>query len=130
LESKRLTNYTTDDVGIVADVFRLAQAAGDNELALNGSAIALPPTPKLELFYGIEPHRTIGYACVCGFFDDPILTLPRVIGIALIDPQSRALLLRIHLENDKAHRSDHGCGVPMTLRCTGVEALSPQGATT
>ena len=27
-KSKRLTNYTADDVGIVVDVFRLAQAAG------------------------------------------------------------------------------------------------------
>jgi hypothetical protein len=70
------------------------------ELALNGSAIALPPTPKLELFYGIEPQRTIGYAPGPGFFDDPILTLPGVIGIALIDPQNRGLLLRIHLENE------------------------------
>jgi hypothetical protein len=28
VERKRLTNYTGDDVGIVADAFRLAQAAG------------------------------------------------------------------------------------------------------
>src|SRR4029077_18841813 len=28
IKSKRLTNYTPDDVGIVAGVFRLAQAAG------------------------------------------------------------------------------------------------------
>ena len=28
INRKRLTNYTADDVGIVVDVFRLAQAAG------------------------------------------------------------------------------------------------------
>jgi hypothetical protein len=28
VQSKRLTNYTADDVGSVADAFRLAQAAG------------------------------------------------------------------------------------------------------
>ena len=73
-------------------------AGASETLTTNGSRPALPPVPRLELFYGIEPNRTIGFRMGSGFLDDQILALPIVIGIVLSD--SLGWLLRIDLEKE------------------------------